>query len=97
MPNVCVQAWKWQIRKRMWDYMEANDIACFPRPVHHRIPNFANAELAAQRLSQMPEFINAKTVKVRGNGARPPSENANYHLVKARYDAYWCRRKMKQT
>ena len=21
------QAWKWEIRKKMWDYMEANDIA----------------------------------------------------------------------
>lgn len=36
-------AWKWEIRQKMWDYMEANDVARFPRPVHHRIPNFVNA------------------------------------------------------
>uniref|UniRef100_A0A4W3IR89 Methenyltetrahydrofolate synthetase domain containing n=1 Tax=Callorhinchus milii TaxID=7868 RepID=A0A4W3IR89_CALMI len=31
---------KWDIRQKVWDYMEANDLANFPRPVHHRIPNF---------------------------------------------------------
>jgi len=38
--------WKWVIRKRIWDLMEAKDIARFPRPVHHRIPNFDGAEIA---------------------------------------------------
>ena len=41
--------WKWVIRKRIWDYMEENDIARQPRPVHHRIPNFAGAEKAAAK------------------------------------------------
>ncbi len=36
----------------------------FPRPVHHRIPNFVNAELAAQRLAALPEFARAACVKV---------------------------------
>lgn len=31
---------KQSIRERIWDYMESHDIADFPRPVHHRIPNF---------------------------------------------------------
>jgi hypothetical protein len=31
--------------------------------VHHRIPNFVDAELAAQRLSQLPEFTSAKVIK----------------------------------
>uniref|UniRef100_A0A8D2Q5T6 Uncharacterized protein n=1 Tax=Varanus komodoensis TaxID=61221 RepID=A0A8D2Q5T6_VARKO len=31
---------KWDIRHKIWDYMEANNLADFPRPVHHRIPNF---------------------------------------------------------
>eukprot|EP00955_Chlamydomonas_euryale_P054954 355993-Chlamydomonas_euryale.AAC.3 len=48
--------------------MEEHNVAEFPRPVHHRIPNFKNAELAAQRLSQLPEFQQAKTVKVCSNG-----------------------------
>mmetsp|Transcript_68690 Transcript_68690/g.212448 ORF Transcript_68690/g.212448 Transcript_68690/m.212448 type:complete len:379 (-) Transcript_68690:193-1329(-) len=57
-------AWKWAIRKRVWDYMEENDIAAFPRPVHHRIPNFVNAELTAKQVEQLPEFRRAKWVKV---------------------------------
>lgn len=43
MPGSRAGAWKWEIRKRLWDYMESNDIARFPRPVHHRIPNFVDA------------------------------------------------------
>ena len=43
--------WKWRLRKKIWDYMEENDIARQPRPVHHRIPNFDGAELAAARLA----------------------------------------------
>jgi 5-formyltetrahydrofolate cyclo-ligase len=35
--------WKWEIRKRIWDLLEAKDIARPPRPVHHRIPNFDGA------------------------------------------------------
>lgn len=36
----------------------------FPRPVHHRIPNFVLAEKAADNLSKLPEFIAAACVKV---------------------------------
>lgn len=56
--------WKWEIRKRMWDFMEDNDIAQFPRPVHHRIPNFVGAEQAAGRLAQLDEFRTANIIKV---------------------------------
>ena len=52
--------WKWVIRKRTWDYMEENDIARQPRPVHHRIPNFDGAAEAAVRLSSLPEFEAAR-------------------------------------
>jgi hypothetical protein len=27
LPGSKEGAWKWEVRKRMWDYMEANDIA----------------------------------------------------------------------
>ena len=56
--------WKWVIRKRIWDFMEENDIARQPRPVHHRIPNFDGADVAALRLSELPEFEAAECVKV---------------------------------
>ncbi|KAG7370841.1 5-formyltetrahydrofolate cyclo-ligase [Nitzschia inconspicua] len=55
--------WKWKLRKRIWDYMEDNDIARFPRPVHHRIPNFVGAEMAAVRLVELPEFQAANMIK----------------------------------
>ena len=69
--------WKWVIRKRIWDYMEDNDIARFPRPVHHRIPNFDGAEEAAARLATLPEFEAARCVKV--NPDTP--QRAVRHLV----------------
>ena len=45
------KAWKWVIRKRVWDFMETRNIAQNPRPVHHRIPNFVGAAAAAQKVS----------------------------------------------
>lgn len=45
------KAWKWIIRKRIWDLMEAQNIAQFPRPVHHRIPNFVGAHIAASKVN----------------------------------------------
>lgn len=58
------KAWKWVIRKRVWDLMEAQNIAQFPRPVHHRIPNFVGASVAADKLSGLEVFGAAKCVKV---------------------------------
>lgn len=57
-------AWKWGIRKQVWNYLEDNDIADFPRPVHHRIPNFKGSNDAGKRMSTLPEFIAARVVKV---------------------------------
>ena len=31
---------KWDIREKVWDYIEDKNLANFPRPVHNRIPNF---------------------------------------------------------
>ncbi|XP_051139948.1 5-formyltetrahydrofolate cyclo-ligase-like protein COG0212 isoform X2 [Andrographis paniculata] len=58
------KAWKWTIRKRIWNLMEARDIAQFPRPVHHRIPNFVGANIAADKLSELEVFKAANCVKV---------------------------------
>ncbi|GFZ09963.1 NagB/RpiA/CoA transferase-like superfamily protein [Actinidia rufa] len=54
------KGWKWAIRKRVWDLMEAQNIAQFPRPVHHRIPNFVGASAAANKLSGLDVFRGAK-------------------------------------
>ena len=69
--------WKWQLRKRIWDYMESNDVAEWPRPVHHRIPNFKGAQQAATRLSSLPEFQIANLIKVNPDTPQRPVR----HLV----------------
>ncbi|KDP36591.1 hypothetical protein JCGZ_08358 [Jatropha curcas] len=58
------KAWKWVIRKRIWDLMEARNFAQNPRPVHHRIPNFVGASAAANNLARLEVFQNAGCVKV---------------------------------
>ncbi|CAL5384345.1 unnamed protein product [Camellia sinensis] len=58
------RAWKWAIRKRVWDMMEAQNIAQFPRPVHHRIPNFVGSPAAANKLSGLEVFRVGNCVKV---------------------------------
>lgn len=58
------KAWKWVIRKRVWDLMEGLNIAQFPRPVHHRIPNFVGAPIAADKMSRLEVFLKAESVKV---------------------------------
>ncbi|KAF6163703.1 hypothetical protein GIB67_036163 [Kingdonia uniflora] len=58
------RAWKWEIRKRVWDLMETENIAQNPRPVHHRIPNFVEAAFAAKKLGELEVFQGAKCVKV---------------------------------
>ncbi|CAH8355648.1 unnamed protein product [Eruca vesicaria subsp. sativa] len=58
------KAWKWIIRKKMWDLMEARNYAMSPRPVHHRIPNFVGAADAAAKLAELDAFRMAGVVKV---------------------------------
>jgi 5-formyltetrahydrofolate cyclo-ligase len=42
--------------------MEERNIAAFPRPVYHRVPNFMGAEKAAANLSRLPEYESARVV-----------------------------------
>ncbi|XP_078435156.1 nagB/RpiA/CoA transferase-like superfamily protein [Wolffia australiana] len=58
------KAWKWLIRKRIWDLMESQGISQNPRPVHHRIPNFVGAAAAADKLAALDSFMAARCVKV---------------------------------
>lgn len=70
--------WKWVIRKRIWDLLEERDIARPPRPVHHRIPNFDGADRAAARLATLPEFMEAKCVKVNPD---TPQKGVRYRVL----------------
>ncbi|XP_053304270.1 methenyltetrahydrofolate synthase domain-containing protein isoform X2 [Spea bombifrons] len=72
---------KWDIRQKVWDYIENNNLADFPRPVHHRIPNFKGAAKACERLSDLQAFQDAKTLKINPD---TPQKNARFLTLDAR-------------
>ena len=51
-------------RKAVWDSLKAKRVARFPFPPHGRIPNFAGAREAAERLLAHPLFKWVRVVKV---------------------------------
>nr|XP_055029384.1 methenyltetrahydrofolate synthase domain-containing protein isoform X2 [Misgurnus anguillicaudatus] len=63
---------KWDIRHKVWDYIEDQNLANFPRPVHNRIPNFKGATLACNRLIDLGKFRSSRVVKV--NPDRPQGQ-----------------------
>jgi 5-formyltetrahydrofolate cyclo-ligase len=58
------------IRERVWALLTARRVARFPFPVEDRIPNFAGAELAAQRLAETAEWKAAKRLKCNPDAAQ---------------------------
>lgn len=67
-----VRAAKQALRERIWDRLEREGLARFPRPVRGRIPNFAGAEAAALRLSRLPVFAQARIVKCNPDAPQRP-------------------------
>ncbi|XP_010353899.2 methenyltetrahydrofolate synthase domain-containing protein isoform X1 [Rhinopithecus roxellana] len=55
---------KQDIREQIWDHMESQNLADFPRPVHHRIPNFKGSYLACQSIKDLDVFARTQEVKV---------------------------------
>ncbi|MDX1432799.1 MAG: 5-formyltetrahydrofolate cyclo-ligase [Gammaproteobacteria bacterium] len=51
-------------RTAIWDALTERKAARFPFPVHGRIPNFAGAREAAERLLAHPVFEGARVIKV---------------------------------
>ena len=51
-------------RKAVWDLLRARKAARFPFPPHGRIPNFAGARQAAERLLAHPLFKRVRVIKV---------------------------------
>nr|XP_044991106.1 methenyltetrahydrofolate synthase domain-containing protein isoform X4 [Jaculus jaculus] len=72
---------KQDIRERIWDYMESHNIADFPRPVHHRIPNFKGAPRAAEHLPRLQAFSLARTIKVNPDA---PQRNARFLVLESK-------------
>jgi len=54
---------KQTLRERVWDELEESGVARFPFPPHGRIPNFAGADDAAERLTTTDAWQTADTLK----------------------------------
>jgi len=52
--------------------MEERNVARFPRPVFHRIPNFEGAEEAARRLRRLQIFQDTRVLKVNPDSPQKP-------------------------
>jgi 5-formyltetrahydrofolate cyclo-ligase len=63
---------KQELRERVWDDLEASGEARFPFPPHGRIPNFAGAGAAADRLAATEEFRAAAAVKANPDAPQRP-------------------------
>ncbi|XP_032468198.1 methenyltetrahydrofolate synthase domain-containing protein isoform X5 [Phocoena sinus] len=72
---------KQDIREQIWDYMEARNLADFPRPVHHRIPNFKGASRAAEHFPRLQAFKMARTIKVNPDA---PQKNARFLVLNSK-------------
>ena len=70
------KAAKARIRKRVWDRLERDGVARFPFPPHGRIPNFAGAREAAERLLAHPAFARVRRMKVNPDAPQRPLREA---------------------
>ncbi|WP_251341827.1 5-formyltetrahydrofolate cyclo-ligase [Haloplanus halophilus] len=76
-----------RIRERVWDDLEASGEARFPFPPHGRIPNFAGADGAAERLAGTPEWDAASTIKANPDAPQLPARRAALRAGKTLYVA----------
>lgn len=60
------------IRERVWDALEDSGDARFPFPPHGRIPNFAGADGAAERLAELPAWTAADAIKANPDSPQRP-------------------------
>ncbi|XP_049780175.1 methenyltetrahydrofolate synthase domain-containing protein [Schistocerca cancellata] len=71
---------KQAFREKVWNYLEKNDLAAFPRPVHNRIPNFKGSGEAAHKLKEIDTFLASHVVKVNPD---KPQETARLLALEA--------------
>lgn len=60
------------MREATWQRLSDERLARFPLPIRGRIPNFKGAEAAAARLAELPEFQQARAVKVNPDAPQRP-------------------------
>ncbi len=53
---------KEQLRKEIWEQLEAQGFARFPLPSFGRIPNFVGSDVAAEKIRHLKEWKEAKVV-----------------------------------
>lgn len=63
---------KQALRERIWDELEESGEARFPFPPHGRIPNFAGAKEATERLAETDEWRDAEVIKANPDAPQLP-------------------------
>ncbi|WP_435063380.1 5-formyltetrahydrofolate cyclo-ligase [Halobaculum sp. EA56] len=78
---------KQPLRERVWDELEESGEARFPFPPHGRIPNFAGADEACERLADTSEWESADTIKANPDAPQLPVRRAALRAGKTVYVA----------
>ena len=78
---------KQQLREQVWDELEASGEARFPYPPHGRIPNFAGAKEAAERLADLDAWQDADAIKANPDSPQLPVRRAALRQEKTIYMA----------
>lgn len=63
---------KENVRRYVWNLLETEGAALFPKPIVGRIPNFVGAEKAAELLRTLPEYQKAKTIACNPDSPQRP-------------------------
>jgi len=75
------------IREAVWDELDESGTARFPFPPHGRIPNFAGADAAADRLTDADAWQDADVVKANPDAPQLPVRRAALRAGKTLYMA----------
>ncbi|WP_256391995.1 5-formyltetrahydrofolate cyclo-ligase [Natronoarchaeum rubrum] len=78
---------KQELRDRVWDELEDSGEARFPYPPHGRIPNFAGADAAADRLAETDAWRSADAIKSNPDAPQLPVRRAALRAGKTVYMA----------
>ena len=78
---------KQSLREHVWDTLEETGAARFPFPPHGRIPNFADAADAADRLAATEAWQAAETIKANPDAPQLPVRRAAMRAGKTVYMA----------
>ena len=78
---------KQDLRERVWDELEERGQARFPYPPHGRIPNFAGADDAAERLAALDAWRAADAIKANPDAPQLPVRRAALRAGKTVYVA----------